>query len=423
VTQTVPRKARQLVLDALGDTRVVFVSGARQVGKSTLTRDIVSKEYPATVVSLDDEPPLRAARSDPAGFLSGFEAPLLIDEIQRAPGLLLAIKDRVDRDPRPGRYLLTGSADVFASHEVHEALTGRMETIELWPLAQVEIYKSSGNAVDTFISGAVPRVNEAPVGRDSFRHIVAAGGYPEARLRPPGRRRDRWFANYLRDSLTRDMREISDALKLSEMPRLIRLLASQSAGELVYRNLAAKLDLTHSTVKTYTSLLEAVFLVRLLPAWRPGLGAREVRAPKAYIVDSGLLAHLLGADESRIAEDDQVTGKALESFVAMELLRLSEWAGSEVRLYHYRHGREEIDLILESRSGDIAAVEVKASATVGPRDAAAIAKLRDARGASFKAGVVIYTGAQTVPLGERIWALPVSGLWEESSGVGSAHLG
>jgi hypothetical protein len=233
-------------------------------------------------------------------------------------------------------------------------------------------------------------------------------------LRPAGRRRDRWFASYLQDTLTRDLRDITDALKLGEMPRLMRLLAFQSAGELVYRNLAARLDLTHATVKSYVRLLEAVFLLRLLPAWRPGIGAREVRAPKAYVVDSGLLAHLLGADEARIAQDDQVTGKIFESFVAMELLRLSEWAAVDVRLHHYRHGREEIDLILESRAGDIAAVEVKASATVRPKDYAALVKLREARGAHFRAGVVVYTGSRTVPLGERIWALPVSGLWRAS---------
>jgi len=231
-------------------------------------------------------------------------------------------------------------------------------------------------------------------------------------LRPAGRRRERWFANYTQDTLSRDLRDITDAFKLGEMPRLMRLLASQSAGELVYRNLASKLELTGETVKSYVRLLEAVFLVKTLPAWRPRIGVREVRAPKAYIVDSGLLAHLLGADEARIGNDDQVTGRLLESFVAMELLRLSEWAGTDVRLHHYRQGRDEIDLVMESRSGEIVAVEVKASATIRSRDYAAIVKLRDARGERFRAGVVVYTGAQTVPLGDRIWAMPVSGLWE-----------
>jgi uncharacterized protein len=409
--QTIPRMARQLVLEALADTRVVFVAGARQVGKSTLARQIAADEHPASVVSLDEEVFLQAARSDPAGFLAAFDGPVVIDEIQRAPGLLLAIKDRVDRDTRPGRFLLTGSADVFASHRVHEALTGRMETIALWPLSQSEIRESHVNAIDTLLTGRAPAVRDAPIGREAFAGPAAAGGYPEARLRPAGRRRDRWFANYVQDTLSRDLRDITDALKLGEMPRLMRLLASQSAGELVYRNLAAKLDLAGETVKSYVRLLEAVFLVKLLPAWRPGIGAREVRAPKAYIVDSGLLAHLLGADEARIGHDDQVTGRLLESFVAMELLRLSEWAETDVRLHHYRQGREEINLVMESRSGDMAAVEVKASATIRSRDYAAVLKLRDASGERFRAGVIVYTGAQTVPLGDRIWAMPVSGLW------------
>jgi predicted AAA+ superfamily ATPase len=317
----------------------------------------------------------------------------------------------VDRDTRPGRFLLTGSANVFASRRVHEALTGRMETIVLWPLAQAEIRGAETNIIDLLFAGRVPDVQGAPVGRAAFASIVAAGGYPEAMLRPAGRRRDRWFANYTQDTLDTDLRDISDALKLGELPRLLRLIAAQAANQLVYRNLARRLDLTHATVKSYVELLEIVFLARRLPAWRPGIGTREVRAPKGYIVDSGLLAHLLGADERRIGEDDQITGKVLENFVAMELLRLSEWADTDTRLYHYRQGREEIDLILESRAGDIAAIEVKAAATLRPRDYTAITKLRDARGEHFKAGIVVYAGHQTVPLGDWMWAVPVSGLW------------
>ena len=412
MTELVPRRTRRLVVEALADTRVVFVAGARQVGKSTLVREIAAGEHPARVVSFDDDGPREAARLDPAGFLEGFPGPVVIDEAQRVPGLLLAIKDRVDRDTRPGRFLLTGSANVFASRRVHEALTGRMETIVLWPLGQAETRGSDTNIVDLLFAGLAPDVEGAPVGRAAFASIIAAGGYPEARRRPGGRRRDRWFANYIQDTLDTDLRDISDALKLVELPRLLRLIAAQAANELVYRNLARKLDLTHETVKSYVELLEIVFLARRLPAWRPGIGTREVRAPKGYIVDSGLLAHLLGADERRIGEDDQITGKVLENFVAMELLRLADWADTDTRLYHYRQGRAKIDLILESRAGDIAAIEVKATATLRPRDYAAIAKLRDARGTHFKAGIVVYAGQQTVPLGDRMWAVPVSGLWE-----------
>jgi uncharacterized protein len=412
VTELLPRQTRRLVLEALADTRVVFVTGARQVGKSTLAREIATGEHPAAVVSFDDEGPREAARLDPVGFLEGLPGPVVIDEVQRVPGLLLAIKDRVDRDTRPGRFLLTGSANVFASRRVREALTGRMETIVLWPLAQAEIRGSETNIIDLLFAGRAPDVQGAAVGRAAFAPIIAAGGYPEALRRPAGRRRDRWFANYIKDTLDTDLRDVSDALKLVELPRLLRLIAAQAANELVYRNLARKLDLTHETVKSYIELLEIVFLARRLPAWRPGIGAREVRAPKGYIVDSGLLAHLLGANERRIAEDDQITGKVLENFVAMELLRLAEWADTDTRQYHYRQGREEIDLILESRTGDIAAIEVKATATLRARDYTAIAKLRQARGEHFTAGIVLYTGQQTVPLGDRLWAVPISGLWE-----------
>lgn len=195
------------------------------------------------------------------------------------------------------------------------------------------------------------------------------------------------------------------------MPRLVRLLATQATGLLNYKSVADRLQLHPDTVKSYTQLLETVFLVQRLPAWRPGLGAREVRAPKLHLVDAGLLAHLLTADPARIADDDQVTGRLVENFVAMEVVKHTDWAQTDARVHHYRDGRDEIDLVLESRSGDIAAIEVKAGASLDPRDRRALTKLRDRTGARFRAGVVIYTGRQTIPLGDRLWAVPISGLW------------
>lgn len=405
-----PRSARPLVLDALADTRVVFVAGARQVGKSTLARETARRGHPAQELSLDNRLTREAALADPEGFVAGLSGAVFIDEIQRAPDLLLAIKDVVDRDLTPGRFLLTGSANVLTARTVKDALTGRMETIPLWPLAQSEIRGRSANFVDALFAGEPPRLAGATVGRGAFVELVAAGGYPEARLRS-GRRRSRWFASYLDTTLDRDLHDISDARKLDEVPRLLRLLASQAANILSYRAIAAKLDLTHDTVREYIGLLQTVFLVRLLPAWRPGIGAREAHAPKAYLVDSGLLAHLLGADEHRIAADDQVTGKVLENFVVTEVLKHADWAGIDTTAYHYRQRDDEVDLVLESRAGEIVAIEVKAAASVGRKDLRAIEKLRDSRGECFKAGVVICTAAQTIPLGERLWAVPISGLW------------
>jgi uncharacterized protein len=407
-----PRYAKPLVLDALGDTRVVFIAGARQVGKSTLAREIVDEQgHPATELSLDNRQTREAALADPEGFLAGLRGPVCIDEVQRAPDLLLAIKAAVDRDLTPGRFLLTGSANILTARKVRDALTGRIETVPLWPLSQSEIHGTAVNFVDALFASAPPRIAGATVGRDAFVEIVAAGGYPEALLRT-GRRRSRWFASYLDTTLDRDLRDISDARKLYEVPRLLRLLASQAANVLSYRSLATKLDLSHDTVSEYVGLLQTIFLIRLLPAWRPGISARETHAPKAYLVDSGLLAHLLGADERRIAADDQVTGKTLENFVVMEVLKHADWSQIDTTAHHYRQRDDEIDLVLESRAGAIVAVEVKAAASVSRRDIRAMVRLRDSSGERFRAGVVICATAQTTPLGDRLWAVPISGLWK-----------
>ena len=405
-----PRHLRPSLLEALADTRVVFLAGARQVGKTTLTREIAAGEHPMTVLSLDEAATRDAASRDPGGFLAALPGPVVIDEIQHVPELLPEIKDAVDRDPTSGRFLLTGSANILTSKKVKDALTGRIETLNLWPLAQSELQGGQLNFVDALLDGAPPQLGGCVVGRDAFTSIVDAGGYPEALLRT-GARRERWFESYVDSTLDSDLRDISDAIKVEEMPRLLRLLASQGANLLSYRNAAARLNISHDTVKAYVGLLEQLFLVRRLQAWRPGLGAREVSTPKVYLVDSGLLANLLGADRTRIAIDDQVTGKILENFVAMEVLRHLGWAKNRVRLYHYQRDREDVDLILERADGQIAAIEVKARATIASQDYKWLIRLRERRGSQFVAGVVIHPREQTIPLGDRLWALPIASLW------------
>jgi hypothetical protein len=285
-----------------------------------------------------------------------------------------------------------------------------MEIVQLWPLAQAEIERATGNFVDALLGGSPPMIGDAPVGREAFVNRVVRGGYPEARLRDD-RRRDRWFDSYLATTFERDLRDISDLQKVEEMPRLLRLLAAQAGGLFKARSIAARLGIDHKTVASYVRLLETVFLVRRFPGWRPGLGSREVQAAKAYIADSGLLAHLLGANETRVASDDQVTGKILENFVALEVLKQASWAATDTRQYHYRDGRDELDIVLETRSGALAAIEVKAAATVTRRDVRVLEKLRELRRESFVCGAVVYTGRRTLPLGDRLWAVPITGLW------------
>jgi uncharacterized protein len=413
MTELFDRRAKPLVLESLVHARIVFVAGARQVGKTTLVSDITRPggEHPMRFVTLDDQAARQAANDDPAGFVAGLGGPAVIDEIQHAPALLLELKRAVDADTVPGRFLITGSADVLAHRKVIDTLPGRIDRIELWPLARSEIERGELNVIDELLAGRPPQLTSATVGPDAYATAISQGGYPEARLRPPGRLRNRWFRDYLAGTLGKDLLELADLRRADEADRLLRLIASQSANLLSYRKIAQQLELDDKTVKEHTLLLEQLFLIRRLPGWRPGLGAREAARPKAYICDPGLLAHLLGANETRIRTDDQVKGKACETLVLAELLKHASWAEQTVRLFHYQRDREDIDFIIENNAGEIAAIEVKAAATIGRRDRRWLERLRDARSDTFRAGIIIHAGAQTIPLGDRLWAVPFNGLW------------
>ena len=410
--ELVPRHAQRMLEEALEDTRVVLLLGARQVGKSTLAGEVAARRGAAGPVTLDDATTRAAVDADPTGFVASLPRPVVLDEAQRSEPLLLAIKEAVDRDTTSGQFLLTGSANILTAPRIHDALTGRTEIIRLWPFSQSELERSGTNFVDRLFRAEIPAITGATVGRDAFVERAVRGGYPEAVTRT-ARRRQRWFESYIESVITRDLRELADIRRLEAVPSLVRLIAGQAANLFKAEAMSSELSITTKTVQTYTELLETVFLVKRVKAWRASIGKREVTTPKIYIVDSGLLAHLLGADEARARKDDQVTGKLYENFVAMEIARLLDWAETSATQYHYRDrsSGDEIDIVLESRAGEIACLECKAAATVKPADYRAILKLRDARGDQFVAGAVIYTGTESRPLTEKIWAVPVSALW------------
>lgn len=410
--ELVPRHAQRMIEQALEDTRVVLLLGARQVGKSTLAGEVAARRGAAGPVTLDDATTRAAVDADPTGFVASLPRPVVLDEAQRSEPLLLAIKEAVDRDTTPGQFLLTGSANILTAPRIHDALTGRTEIITLWPFSQSELERSGTNFVDRLFRAEIPAITGATVGRDAIVERAVKGGYPEAVTRT-ARRRQRWFESYIESLITRDLRELADIRRLEAVPSLVRLIAGQAANLFKAEAMSSDLSITTKTVQTYTELLETVFLVRRVKAWRASIGKREVTTPKIYIVDSGLLAYLLGADEARARKDDQVTGKLYENFVAMEIARLLDWAETSASQYHYRDrsSGDEIDIVLETRAGEIACLECKAAATVKPVDYRAIVKLRDARGDQFVGGAVIYTGTESRPLTERIWAVPVSALW------------
>lgn len=413
MARMIDRRMEPLISEGIDDARIVFLAGARQVGKTTLIRKITRPGggRPMREFSLDEKAIREAANNDPAGFVAGLGGPAFVDEIHRAPDLLLELKKAVDDDTVPGRFVITGSANVLASKKILDALPGRIDRFTLWPLAQTEIEGGRVNFVDALFAGEPPQVTGAPVGLSAYADRIVAGGFPEAREHRPGRSRSRWFDGYVAGSLERDLKELADVRRADDAEHLLRLLASQTANLFKADPIGSKLGMDHKTVKSYVGLLRQMHLVHQLPGWRPGLGARESTTPKMYVSDVGLVCHLLGADARRLLADDQVKGKGCETFVVNEVLKQASWADVETRAYHYQRRDEDVDLVLEDRAGDIACVEVKAAATITAKDWRWLAKLRDARASSFRAGVVVASVAQTTPLGDRLWAVPYSGLW------------
>ena len=413
MTVLIARLLKPLVEEGVDDARIVFLAGARQTGKTTLIRRITRADgqRPMREVSLDDTATREAAVSDPVGFVAGLDGPAFIDEIHRAPDLLLELKKAVDTDTVPGRFVITGSADMLSSKRILDALPGRIDRFVLWSLAQAEIHGAQTNIVDALFAARPPQLTGAPVGLTEHAELVVAGGYPEALERRPGRSRSRWFDGYIAGSLERDLDQLAELRRAGDMEHLLRLLASQTANLFKADPIANRLGMDRKTVKSYVGLLSQMHLVHELPGWRPGLGAREATTPKMYISDVGLLCHLLGADAGRLLQDDQVKGKGCETFVINEILKQASWAQTETRAFHYQRREEDVDLVLENRAGDIACVEVKAAATLRKDDWKWLAKLRDVSGTSFRAGVIVAAVAQTTPLGDRLWAVPYTALW------------
>jgi predicted AAA+ superfamily ATPase len=397
------------VRDALADTPVVLVVGPRRSGKTTLVRGMEGADR--TYVTLDDQTALDAARADPVGFVRGLDGAAIIDEVQRVPELLLAIKKRVDESRQAGHFLLTGSANVLTLPRVADSLAGRMETIHMLPLARAEIMGRAPTFLERLFAGKLQGDRQAIVG-NALVQVVLQGGFPEAIGRESERRRQDWARAYLASVLTRDLRDIAEVEKLTELPRFVRLLA-EHAGQLVnYSQFGAGIAVTHKTAQRYVGLLEQIFLVHTLQPWYANTVKRITKTPKLHFVDSGLLAAVRGLGAARLAERREAFGALLESFVFSEVLKLM--TASELRLTpcHFRDAQmREVDIVLERDDGMLAGIEVKASATVRPGDFAGLRTLASACQDRFAAGVVLYDGTDVVPFGERLAAVPLSALW------------
>jgi len=400
------------IIEALSDTPVVMLNGARQSGKSTLAKALISEKHIGRYVTLDDATVLAAAKHDPVGFLSGLGESVVIDEIQRAPELFVAVKADVDRNRKPGRYLLTGSANVLLLPRLSESLAGRMEIFTLWPLSQGEFSGVREQFIDILFSENVP--SQVPLTGDNDETLIERaikGGYPEVAARSSESRRRAWFESYITTILQRDVRDIANIDGLNAMPRLLAMLATRSPSLLNYSELSRTTGLPQSTLKRYMTLFETIFLIDHLPAWYSNLGKRLVKTSKLVMCDSGLLTILLAVDAVRL-ENTPLCGAVVESFVIVELKKQISWSATKPAMLHFRsQAGQEVDVVLEDRAGRVVGVEIKSAKSVGGHDFRGLQSLADASGDQFLRGVVLYGGREIVSFGSKFIAVPIDSLW------------
>ncbi len=395
---------------ALTDTPAVLIVGPRQAGKTTLCR-MVGAPDARSFITFDDANVLASAKADPQGFVALLPRHVVLDEIQRVPELLLALKLEIDTARQPGRFLMTGSANVLALPRIADSLAGRMEVITLWPLSQGEIEGTPERFLARIFGDDFRAEVVVGDGRESLIDRALVGGYAEVLARNAGRR-DAWFASYLTTILQRDVRDISNIEGLTDLPRILRFLASRAGKVLNVADAGRALGVPHTTLTRYLSLLENTFLIRKIPAWAGDTGRRLTKAPRIVLTDTGLVAHLDGITADSLAGDFTRAGGLLENLAAMELIKQSGWSATRANLYHYRsHAGQEVDFVLEAADGRLVGIEVKARTTVSDSDFGGLRSFRDVVGRRFHRGMVLYGGSATLPFGDQMTAAPISALW------------
>lgn len=391
---------------AINRSPVVFLAGARQSGKSTLlAKHCKNRGY--EFISFDDLTMLATAQNDLVSFFAGIKKPTVIDEVQRIPDLFLAIKYYVDRKRVSGTFVLTGSANPMLIPKLSDSLAGRMEIITLYPFSQGEIQGNKETFIEKIFAQNFAEIEATHLELQEIKQKIVIGGYPLA-INKSHRDRNMWFNSYLTTILQRDIKDIADIEGITTLPNLLKLLASRCSNLLNNAEISRASGIPASTLKRYMILLEILYLIIPVQPWSSNLSKRLVKSPKIYLVDSGLLIHLLGGN----IDDQHIAGQAFENFVVTELLKQITWSKKECSLYHYRtESGYEIDSILEDKQGNIVGIESKNKALLSSTDIKGLRHLQEKLGDKFKAGIVIYSGKHKLCLGENIWAVPISALF------------
>lgn len=406
------RNITSAVTAAIKDTPVILVNGARQTGKTTMVRELARKRK-ATYITLDDHAALDAALNDPAGFVASLGDFAVVDEVQNAPNIFRAIKASVDRDRRPGRFLLTGSANVLALPRMGDSLAGRMEIITLYPFAQDELAGRRSTFIDALFKARLPLTYTGTADRAAIARRVFAGGYPEVRTRKDPARRAAWYKAYITTILQKDVRDIINIADLTALPKLLTQLALRSSGLLNIAHVARDTELPHTTLRRYMALLGTTFLFTPLLPWSNKRAKRLVKAPKVHLADCGFATWLCGIYSPGELVKNPMWGHLLETFVVNEVRKLATWAKNPVDLFHFRMDTgKEVDVVLEDARGRIIGIEVKSSASIDRSDLYGLLELREAAGKNWVRGIVLHSGPAVTPFSKDLHAVPMSALWE-----------
>ena len=410
----IPRYLAPRLREALADTPAVLIHGPRQSGKTTLARAF-GQPRGYRYLSFDDDTVRQAAISDPVGFVASLSPKSILDEVQRVPQLLTSLKVAIDSHRTPGRFILTGSANVLLLPSLADSLAGRLGILRLHPLAQCELEGSRPRFIDTLFDGAFTSGVVERLGTNLAERVVS-GGYPAALVRRAPWRRLAWYRDYVETQVQRDVRDVTRVRSLAALPKLLALAASHTAGLINVANLSAPFELTRQTIHEYVSLLERVFLLERLPAWHTNRLSRLVKRPKLHMGDTGIACALLGLDAAALTNDRPLLGAMVETFVLQELRRQASWRPLPIEFFHFRDRDDfEVDIVMEQGHARIAGIEVKATASVGESDLRGLRKLRAAAGARFAAGAILYDGGAVIRFEDNLFAVPVRRLWEAGS--------
>lgn len=406
------RNITDSIIEALEDTPVIILNGARQTGKSTLCQQLLDQGVlKAQLVTFDDPTTLAAAQQDPLGFLEDLSEHVILDEIQRAPELFLSIKKLVDQDRKSRRFILTGSADVMTLPKVADSLAGRMEIHNLWPISQAEILGTKSNFLD-IVTSKESKFQHVKASWKDIIESIRVGGYPEAVERKTESRRSKWFESYMLSVLQKDIRDLANIEGLTQIPNILQLISTRVGSTLNMSDIARLSGIKNTTLQRYLSLLEHVFLIVKVPAWTPNLEGQFVKSPKVYLNDTGLLCHLRGEDTESLLANRSRAGAFLENFVTMEIIKELSWSDQYLKLFHFSiHKGAEVDLVLENRKKQLFGIEVKSTASLKEKDFRGLRRLAELTGEKFQKGIVLYSGDQVLRFGDNIYAVPISSLW------------